>query len=186
MRKFILLLVLLCVWTGGSIYMWNVYVMPPKAEAYTVEVPREIDLDKFIARTNPKLDPSVRQLIAKAIAHHSERQSLDPALVAAVIAVESTYDPLSSNYNKDTNSRDHGLMMINDYYQRERIKRKGLTINNVYPISTNIELGCEILRENLDRFGNLREALQAYVGKSKPGYPPKVLSIYGETMWEAR
>jgi len=184
MRKMILSLILLVVWTFASIYTWNVYVMPPKAVAYTVSVEKEFDVEKAIASRAPSVDPIIRSAIASSINKYAKDRRLDPALVTAVIERESEFNPMARNRNRD-GSQDYGLMMINDKWQRERIARKKLPTNSLYHIDTSISLGTEVLRENLDRQGSLRKALQAYVG-DHPSYASEVLSLYGEMQWEAR
>ena len=59
MRKAILLLVLLVVWTFGSIYLWNSYIYPPKAVAYTVEVTAKVDSAALIERVRPSIESSI-------------------------------------------------------------------------------------------------------------------------------
>ena len=185
MRKAILLLVLLVVWTGGAIYCFNTYVSPPKAVAYEVTVPRNVNIDKFISRVNPKLDPAIRSIIVESINANAEKKGLDPALIASVMARETEFNPLASNKNRD-GSTDHGIMSINDKYQAERIKKRKLSVSDLYHINTSVDLGTDILRENVTRYVTVRSALQAYVGLSHRTYVSDVLSLYGEMQWEAR
>ena len=185
MKKVGFILVGLLIWSGASIYLWNVYIYPPKVQAYTVTVPRNVDLDKFIGQYNPKLDPGIRQIIIKAITDNATEKGLDPALVASVIARESGFNPLSCNKNRD-GSIDHGLMSINDRYQASRIKKRGLATADLYHINTSVDLGTDIIKENVTRFVNVRSALQAYVGQSHKTYVSDVLSTYGEMQWESR
>lgn len=184
MRKFILAVILVVVWTGGAIYLWNTQVMPPKAIAYTVSVEREFDVEKAIATRAPSVDPIIRSAIASSINKYAKDRRLDPALVAAVIERESEFNPMARNKNRD-GSTDYGLMMLNDKWQHERIAKRKLSTSSLYHIDTSVSLGTEVLRENLDRHGSLRKALQAYVG-DHPSYASEVMGIYGEMQWEAR
>jgi soluble lytic murein transglycosylase-like protein len=168
------------------VYLFITGHLPVKEiEAVSVRIPREVDIEAVIAERNPAIDPFVRQHIAATVRKYSEIRKLDPALVASVIAVESSFDPMQKNTDNEKGI-DRGLMMINDYYQSERIKSYGLKSADLYHIDTSIRLGTEVLRENLDRFGELRPALQAYVGKRKQAYPGEVLAIYGELQWGAK
>jgi len=179
MRKAILLLVLLIVWTGGAIYCFNTYINPPKAVAYTVEVQHEFNVEQAIKARNPSIDPIIRSAIAESINKHSKAMGLDSVLVTAVIDKESEFNPMLSNKNKD-GTIDRGLMMINDFYQKDRIKKHNLKITDLYHIDSNIKLGCEFLKEKLTEEPDIKKAIQAYNSKNRQGYGDSVLSIYGE------
>jgi soluble lytic murein transglycosylase-like protein len=179
MRKAILLLVLLVVWTGGAIYCFNTYINPPKAIAYTVEVQREFDVERAIAARNPSIDPIIRSAIAESINKHSKNMGLDSVLVTAVIDKESEFNPMAKNKNDD-GTIDRGLMMINEHHQKDRIKKHGLSLSDLFHIDSNIKLGCEFLKEKLTEEPDIKKAIQAYNSKKRQGYGDSVLSIYGE------
>jgi soluble lytic murein transglycosylase-like protein len=119
-----------------------------------------------------------RQLVARAAA----RQGLDPALVHAVILVESHYDPVSRSPKGA-----RGLMQL----MPATARRFG--VRDITDPAQNIDAGTRYLRLLLDRFGRVELALAAYNageeaverhGREIPpysetlAYVPRVLSLY--------
>ena len=103
----------------------------------------------------------------------------DPVPVAqletnkALIEEESGW--LSSAEGDDGNSI--GLMQIQERWHKERMKRLGVT--NLYDSEQNITVGCDILSELLNKYGNYRDALSAYnSGNIKDGraYAERILN----------
>ena len=172
MRKFTLLFILLVTWTFAAIYTWNVYVMPPKAVAYTVEVAAKVDSAALIERVRPELDPGIRAIIAAAVDKYTTLYSLDPALVAAIMLRESEF---SSTARSDKGAV--GVMQIMASAHPE--KCKGLKRNELYYIDNNVRIGCQILAEYLKSSATVKEALRRYSGQH-PTYSSEVLVQYGE------
>lgn len=174
MRKALIIATIQAIVIGGAIYGWTTYINPAEVVAYEVQVDRPFDIEKAIANYAPAVDPYLRGHIAATIQKHAEAQGIDPALVTAVAARESSFHPMKRNGD------DTGIMQINTRYQAARLANHGITTTTLYHIDNNIMLGTEILKENLDRYGNVRQALQAYVGQSHKTYVQDVLAIYGE------
>ena len=81
----------------------------------------------------------------------SDAYDLDPALVKAVIAAESNFDP------RATSSKGaQGLMQLMPKTAR------GLGVNDPYSPQDNVLAGARYLREMLDRYGDMTRALAAY------------------------
>lgn len=173
MKKVLIIAIIQALLIGAGIYSW-VYLFPPEVVAYEVAVERPFDIEGAIERFNPAVDPVLRSHIAATIQKHAEAQGIDPALVTAVAARESGFAPMKRNGD------DTGVMQINTRYQAQRLEKHGISLTTLYHIDNNIMLGTEILKENLDRYGNVRQALQAYVGQSHKTYVQDVLAIYGE------
>jgi len=123
-----------------------------------------------------------RAEIANLIAVYSRRQSLDPRLVHAVVAVESGFDPRAVS-----RKGARGLMQLMPETARE------LGVEDAFDPSQNLRGGIEYLRRMVDRFGgDLRLALASYNagpeavtrhGGVPPfaetaGYVRKVLDLY--------
>ncbi len=92
---------------------------------------------------------------------YSEEYDLSPALVMAVIRVESNFDPEARS------PRDaYGLMQITEETLQWAILREGknasYTAADLYDPAINIKYGCYILRLLLEEFRDTKTALAAY------------------------
>lgn len=87
-----------------------------------------------------------------------DRENIDPALVMAVIGVES-------NYNADAigdNGRSYGLMQVQTEWHQDRIERlKTTDMLNPYD---NVTVGIDILAEKISKDKGIEWALMAYNG----------------------
>lgn len=109
---------------------------------------------------------------AKAIARwvwvYSQRHNLDPALVLALITIESRFDPFATS-----SVGAQGLMQIMPFWKNEL----GTKSDNLFDVATNIRYGCAILKHYIKRYRTERKALAAYNGsKGRDKYPNKVFS----------
>ena len=102
---------------------------------------------------------------------HAEanRAGLEPELVLAIIEVESSFNRWAIS---KVGAR--GLMQVMPFW----VKELGNPSDNLFHLSTNIRLGCAVLRHYLDiEKGNLVKALARYNGsKGSDRYPSKVLA----------
>ncbi|RMG94453.1 MAG: lytic transglycosylase domain-containing protein [Deltaproteobacteria bacterium] len=108
----------------------------------------------------PEADPEVSARIAQygpLVERAAEAHGLDPALVAAVVWVESRFDPSARSPAGAV-----GLMQLMPRTAREIGRRMGKRIRRRNPAS-NLDAGCFYLRRMLDgQRGNVRWALAAY------------------------
>ncbi len=109
---------------------------------------------------------------AKSIAQwvwiYAQSQGLDPALILALITVESRFDPFATSV-----VGAQGLMQVMPFWKNEL----GSPQDDLFNISTNIRYGTTILKQYLNRYRNIEQALAAYNGsKGRLKYPNKIFA----------
>ena len=98
---------------------------------------------------------------------------VDPLLILAVMAVESRYNPVA-----ESNMGAKGLMQVIPKFHADKIAEHGGESALLDP-HVNIQVGAQILREYLRRFGETETALQMYAGafdEPSSSYAFKVLA----------
>lgn len=109
-----------------------------------------------------------------AVAHHAaDRVRLDPLLILAVMAVESRFNPVA-----ESTAGAKGLMQVIPKYHPEKFEPLGGEKAVLDP-RANIIVGALIIREYLNRTGDLTAALQLYAGAASDpdnGYTRKVMA----------
>jgi len=98
---------------------------------------------------------------------------VDPLLILAVMAVESRYNPVA-----ESNMGAKGLMQVIAKFHPEKLVEHGGESALLDP-NVNIQVGAQILREYLRRFGETETALQMYAGafdEPNSAYAFKVLA----------
>jgi len=118
-----------------------------------------------------------RQVVLDLVktAHIVGRQyNVDPMLLVAVIAVESSFNPIAESV-----AGAKGLMQIIPHYHQEKFTEFGGE-QSVFEPRANIAVGAKIIREYLQASsGNLFTALQTYAGAlpdREAAYTHKVLN----------
>lgn len=112
----------------------------------------KIDLIELtIKHYNPQLDDTTQDRIISEIVKASNENKLDPFIVTAVIAAESSFKPEARSH-----CGARGLMQLT------RVVLPELGVTNPYDIGQNIQGGCKFLGELYRRFGNTTLALAAY------------------------
>ena len=102
-----------------------------------------------------------------------EEAGLDPALVLAVAAIESRFNPLAQSP-----MGAQGLMQVVTRVHEEKFEAFGGAQAAFDPIA-NLRVGAQILHDLIGRRGGVEEGLRAYVGAtttSGEGYTRRVLS----------
>jgi soluble lytic murein transglycosylase-like protein len=109
---------------------------------------------------------------AESVAKNCVEKNLNPAIVSAMIVVESGGNPLTVSA-----SGDLGLMQVN---ARIHAKAFDFEKKNLLNPEENIEVGTSILKLMVDRHGD-EKAIQAYNGllPDKREYTPRVLVALG-------
>jgi soluble lytic murein transglycosylase-like protein len=126
----------------------------------------------FIAKRYRVSDQAVAGFVATAY-RAGRRFAVDPLLILAVMAVESRYNPVAES---DVGAM--GLMQVLPKFHQDKLNVHGGADALLDP-EVNIEVGTQILREYLKRFGETETALQVYAGaidEPTSQYASKVLA----------
>ena len=115
-----------------------------------------------------------REFVAKAAAV-SQEVGLDPTLILAVAAVESSFNPLA-----ESKKGAQGLMQVMTRMHLDKYQLFGGHEAALDP-DANLRVGAWILREYIAKGGSLEAGLRLYVGASSSwindgGYGDKVLA----------
>lgn len=137
-------------------------VLPTKVNAidYTDKLQ-----DAISERYNIPEEKSVEY--TKYIVNSAQKHKLDPYLLAAVIGIESRYNP------KVDKGYGIGLMQVVYGVHKDKVSKKSQLFNP----ETNIIVGTKILSDAMNRSkNNVRVALRKYNGSATHGYSTKVMT----------
>jgi soluble lytic murein transglycosylase-like protein len=127
---------------------------------------------EFIAKRYRVAQDATAGFVATAYRVGGEWQ-VDPLLLLAVMAIESRYNPVA-----ESNMGAKGLMQVIPKFHAEKLAGHGGESALLDP-HVNIQVGAQILREYLRRFGETETALQMYAGafdEPSSSYAFKVLA----------
>ncbi|HEV2430376.1 MAG TPA: lytic transglycosylase domain-containing protein [Burkholderiales bacterium] len=112
---------------------------------------------EFIAKRYRVAEDAAGEFVA--LAYRAGAQfSLDPLLILAVMAIESSYNPVAQSV-----MGARGLMQVIPKYHPEKLEPHGGEQALLEP-TVNILVGAQILREYQRRLGDTEAALQMYAG----------------------
>jgi hypothetical protein len=130
-------------------------------------------LTQWISRRYKVAPEPVGALVREAWAL-GERARLDPTLILAIVAIESSFNPFAQSP-----MGAQGLMQVMTRVHDDKYEPFGGTHAAFDPI-TNLRVGVQVLRECIARAGGVVEGLRFYVGAalldSDGGYAAKVLA----------
>jgi len=136
----------------------------------------EASVAQYLSRRYHVADEAVRPLVLAAREAGRESQ-LDPMLILAVMAVESSLNPFA-----ESPVGAQGLMQVMTSIHATRFGAGGDPPNALEPVA-NIRMGSAILSDAIRRGGSLERGLQLYVGAGNlpddGGYAARVLSELG-------
>jgi soluble lytic murein transglycosylase-like protein len=112
---------------------------------------------EFIAKRYRVAQDAAASFVAAAYRAGGEWK-VDPLLILAVVAVESRYNPVA-----ESNLGAKGLMQVIPKFHADKLVEHGGESALLDP-HVNIQVGAQILREYLRRFGETETALQMYAG----------------------
>lgn len=90
------------------------------------------------------------------------RYGVEPALIKAHIKAESNWDVNASRYEVGHSDASWGLMQVMLETARGVLGDSSLTTTQLIQPRVNIEAGTKFIAQNLNRFGNMRDAIAAY------------------------
>jgi soluble lytic murein transglycosylase-like protein len=163
----------LTVWTdawGAQAGNMTVGTIQPGSESAAAREQRAVT--EFIAKRYRVAQDAIAGFVATAYLAGGEWK-VDPLLILAVMAVESRYNPVA-----ESNMGAKGLMQVIPKFHAEKISERGGESALLDP-HVNIQVGAQILREYLRRFGETETALQMYAGafdEPNSSYAFKVLA----------
>lgn len=138
--------------------------------------PQQRFVTQYLARRYRVADEAVRMLVAAAYEAGQERQ-LDPLLILAVMAVESSMNPFA-----ESAMGAQGLMQVMTRVHADKFQPHGGDHAALDPIA-NIKVGSAILQDLVRRGGSVERGLQLYVGAGNSeddgGYAARVLAERG-------
>ncbi|HEX4598191.1 MAG TPA: transglycosylase SLT domain-containing protein [Burkholderiaceae bacterium] len=152
----------------------------PAAREALVETVRWVHLDspeasvaQYLSRRYHVADEAVRPLVLAAREAGRESQ-VDPLLILAVMAVESSLNPFA-----ESEVGAQGLMQVMTSVHATRFGLDGALHNALEPVA-NIRVGSAILSDAIRRGGSVERGLQLYVGagnlRDDGGYGSRVLA----------
>jgi soluble lytic murein transglycosylase-like protein len=150
----------------------NVSAGTIQAGAGSVAVREQRAVAEFIAKRYRVAQDAAGGFVATAFRAGSEAK-VDPLLILAVVAVESRYNPVA-----ESNMGAKGLMQVIPKFHLDKLAEHGGESALLDP-HVNIQVGAQILREYLRRFGETETALQMYAGafdEPNSSYAFKVLA----------
>jgi soluble lytic murein transglycosylase-like protein len=129
-------------------------------------------LATWISRRYKVAPEPVAALVQEAWAI-GQRAGLDPTLILAIVAVESSFNPFAQS-----TMGAQGLMQVMTRVHDDKYEVFGGTHAAFDPIS-NLRVGVQVLKECIARAGSLQEGLRYYVGaalmEGDGGYAGRVL-----------
>ncbi|MCK6432116.1 MAG: lytic transglycosylase domain-containing protein [Burkholderiaceae bacterium] len=127
----------------------------------------------WLARRYRVASEPVGRLVQEAW-HIGQRTSLDPTLILAVIAVESSFNPFAQS-----SMGAQGLMQVMTRIHDDKYVAYGGIRAAFDPVS-NLRVGVQVLKECIARAGSIEAGLRHYVGAANSGddggYAVKVLA----------
>jgi soluble lytic murein transglycosylase-like protein len=106
--------------------------------------------------------------------HVGERAGLDPTLILAIMAIESSFNPFAQSH-----VGAQGLMQVMTKVHDDKYEAFGGNHAAFDPV-TNLRVGVQVLKECIARAGSLEAGLRYYVGAANleddGGYAGKVLA----------
>lgn len=138
--------------------------------ATAIDTPQVYQQTEYKVVSNIQID--VKGISNEMIDDIAVRSGVDPAIVKAIIKEESNGNP----YAVGDGGESIGLMQIQPRWHQTKMEELGIV--NLYDAQENVILGCAILSDLYDKYGNYEDALSVYnSGNTKDGkqYAERIL-----------
>lgn len=91
------------------------------------------------------------------------KYNVEPALIKAIIKVESNFDPMAYRSEVVVGDASWGLMQVLLSTAKEVTGNSSLTVSELINPANNIDIGTKFLSRQLNRYGgNVKDAIAAY------------------------
>lgn len=156
----------------------DIEVEPTAIERATAANPKDLPKEQaavayWLSRKYKVAPEPLSVLVAEAY-EIGKRTKLDPTLILAIMAVESSFNPFAQSP-----VGAQGLMQVMTGIHSDKYAHFGGTLAAFDPI-TNLRVGVKVLQECIARAGSLEAGLKFYVGAanldSDGGYAEKVIA----------
>ncbi|MGE0072222.1 MAG: transglycosylase SLT domain-containing protein [Thiomonas sp.] len=135
--------------------------------------PQQRAVSNWLARRYSIAPNAMAQLVSAAWVV-GRQEKLDPLLILAVMAVESSFNPFAASSVGAT-----GLMQVMANVHSDKFAAFGGPQASIDPLA-NMRVGALVLKDAINRSGSVRAGLRAYVGATNDttegGYADKVLA----------
>lgn len=139
--------------------------------ATAIDNPEVYQQTEYKVKSNIQID--VRGISNEMIDDIATRSGVDPNIVKAIIKEESNGNPNAVGDGGES----IGLMQIQHKWHRAKMEELGIV--NLYDPQENVILGCSILSDLYDKYGNYEDALSVYnSGNTEDGreYAERILN----------
>jgi hypothetical protein len=124
-----------------------------------------------------RVAPEPISRLVKEAWYVGDRVKLDPTLILAIMAIESSFNPFAQS-----NVGAQGLMQVMTQVHDQKYEAFGGNFAAFDPV-TNLRVGVQVLKECIARAGSLEAGLKHYVGAANlpedGGYAARVLTEQG-------
>ncbi len=124
-----------------------------------------------------RVAPEPISRLVKEAWYLGDRVKLDPTLILAIMAIESSFNPFAQS-----NVGAQGLMQVMTQLHDQKYEAFGGNFAAFDPV-TNLRVGVQVLKECIARAGSLEAGLKFYVGAANlpedGGYAARVLAEQG-------
>lgn len=144
--------------------------------------PEMVRVSDYLARRYRVASVALSPVLATAEAT-GRGLGLDPLLIVAVIAIESSFNPFA-----ESSVGAQGLMQVIPRFHMDKLGEADGSEALFNPM-VNVRVGALVLKEGLERFGSLQNALQYYGGALNDpaaAYASKVLDMKARLARAAR